>query len=568
MELETAIAFTDKLVLAQTGSHLNDLQQALLRASWSWERQSYDQIADAYGYSATYLKHDVGPKFWKLLSGVLQEKVTKTSFRAAIERRYQDSEPVAESVATPTAIAQIPSLRQDWGDAVDVSQFYGREAELAQLEQWIGVERCRLVAILGLGGMGKTALSVKLAQRLIETAQFDLLIWRSLRNAPSLQDWLTDCLRVISPSDLPDSAEAKLGLLLSHLRSRRCLLVLDNAEAQPDPGYSQLWQQVGETVHQSCLVLTSREKPRPVALLEGATLPVRSLMLSGLSNAAGRELVNLKGSFQGGHEEWQQLIQGYSGNPLALKLISTLIQTLFDGQIGDFLQQGTFALGSVRELIAQQFERLSNAQKTVLTGLAISREPVSFAALRSELFTLSPSHLIELMEALEHQSWIERHGALFTLQPVILEYVNDRLIQQVSQEIRTSAPQTLKNYALLRANAKDYIRDAQSRLILQPILDLLQLESSDSFTIFWSALSQLRHKSTSAVGYAGGNLLNLLLQIQPELRACDLSHLILWQANFQNISLQDVNFSGSDLSHSRFTDTFGIVFTVAFSPDG
>ncbi len=565
MELETAIAFTDALVFAQTGEHLNDLQQALLRASWSWERQSYDQIADHYGYSATYLKHDVGPKLWKLLSEVLQEKVTKTSFRAAIERHYQ----AAESAPTPSTVlepaVQLSALTQDWGEAIDVSHFYGREAELAQLEQWIGTERCRLVSILGRGGMGKTALSVKLAQRLMESAQFERLIWRSLRNSLSLPDWLTDCLQVITRVELPETTEAKLRLLLANLRSQRCLLVLDNAETViADQAYNQLWQQLGETPHQSCLLLTSREKPHPVALLEGETLPVRSMSLSGLSSAAGQTLVQLKGTFVGTQAEWQQLIQGYSGNPLALKLISTTIQTLFDGNISEFLQQGTLALGTVRELIAQQFNQLNDAQKTVLTSLTISREPVSFAALRSEVI-LSPSQLIELLEALEHQSWIERQGALFSLQPVIMEYVTDQLVEQVSQEIRAATPETLKCHALLRAAAKDYIRKIQSQLILQPILAQLQ---PDVPTILWQVLSKLRHKSASEVGYAGGNLLNLLLQVQPELQDCDLSNLVLWQANLQNATLQNVNLSGSDLSNSSFTETFGIVFTVAFSADG
>ena len=576
MELETAIVFTDALVFAQTGGHLNDLQQALLRASWSWDRQSYDQIADQYGYSATYLKHDVGPKLWKLLSEVLQEKVTKTSFRAAIERQYQATDLAAAPLAplidsgSSSELSSAPTRRQDWGEAIDVSHFYGREAELTQLDQWIGSERCRLVAILGMGGMGKTTLSVKLARQLIDVEQFELLIWRSLRNAPSIQDWLTDTLQVITGSELPESLEAKLGLLLANLRSRRCLLVLDNAETvlQSDPGYSQLLQQVGETAHQSCLLLTSREKPRPVALLEGATLPVRSLSLGGLSNDAGQALVQLKGDFQATPPEWQQLIQGYSGNPLALKLISTTIQTLFDSKVGDFLQQGTLALGTVRELIAQQFNQLSNAQKDILTSLAISREPVSFAALRSELFTLSPAKLIELLERLEHQSWIERYGALFSLQPVIMEYVSDWLIAQVSQEIQASTPKLLKTHALLRVAAKDYIRTTQSQLILQPILNRIESDSADLLPILWQFLSQLRHKSASEVGYAGGNLLNLLLQIQPELQGYDLSHLILWQANLQNTTLQNVDFSGSDLSYSSFTDTFGIVFTVAYSPDG
>ncbi len=41
--------------------------------------------------------------------------------------------------------------RVDWGDALDVPTFYGREGELATLTQWIVQERCRVVSVLGMG---------------------------------------------------------------------------------------------------------------------------------------------------------------------------------------------------------------------------------------------------------------------------------------------------------------------------------------------------------------------------------------------------------------------------------
>ncbi|NET53548.1 MAG: hypothetical protein F6K09_34340, partial [Merismopedia sp. SIO2A8] len=69
--------------------------------------------------------------------------------------------------------------RQDWGEATSVRVFYGRTAELYTLEKWLLEDGCRLVTILGMGGMGKTTLSVKLAEQLQD--KFDYVIWRSLR---------------------------------------------------------------------------------------------------------------------------------------------------------------------------------------------------------------------------------------------------------------------------------------------------------------------------------------------------------------------------------------------------
>jgi hypothetical protein len=52
---------------------------------------------------------------------------------------------------------------EDWGEAPDTAEFVGRVDELALLRRWILEERCRLVAVLGVGGVAKTSLAAKLA---------------------------------------------------------------------------------------------------------------------------------------------------------------------------------------------------------------------------------------------------------------------------------------------------------------------------------------------------------------------------------------------------------------------
>ncbi|RIK33516.1 MAG: hypothetical protein DCC55_34775, partial [Chloroflexi bacterium] len=58
-----------------------------------------------------------------------------------------------DAFATPARLAP-PASTRDWGDAPDVSGFCGREAELARLHHWLVDERCRLVTVVGMGGMG------------------------------------------------------------------------------------------------------------------------------------------------------------------------------------------------------------------------------------------------------------------------------------------------------------------------------------------------------------------------------------------------------------------------------
>lgn len=161
-------------------------------------------------------------------------------------------------------------------------------------------DRCRVVVITGMGGMGKTYLSVKLAEQVQD--QFEYIIWRSLRNAPNLQQILTSCLQFFMETDSTDIAatvEAKMSHLIQFFREHRCLLVIDNVETilqgeiytgfyeKGYENYGEFFKLIGECRHQSCLIMTTREKPKEISLMQGETLPVRCLSLHGVSTSAG-----------------------------------------------------------------------------------------------------------------------------------------------------------------------------------------------------------------------------------------------------------------------------------------
>src|SRR4051812_29655817 len=85
---------------------------------------------------------------------------------------------VASAAPPPVEVAAAPrpasnpwaaprrARGQDWGEAPDVGTFHGRTAELSTLTSWVLAESCRLVALLGMGGLGKTTLAARLAPEL------------------------------------------------------------------------------------------------------------------------------------------------------------------------------------------------------------------------------------------------------------------------------------------------------------------------------------------------------------------------------------------------------------------
>ncbi|MBW4595515.1 MAG: caspase family protein [Brasilonema angustatum HA4187-MV1] len=474
-------------------------------------------------------------------------------------------------------------MYRDWDGAVDVSVFYGRTDELAELKRLIINERCRVVLLLGMGGTGKTALATKLAEEIED--EFDYLIWRSLRDSPPAYETLTDILKFLSNqqlTDLPSTVEGKIALVIDYLQKYRCLLVLDNVESIMQGGthageyrvgyedYGKALRRIAETRHQSCVVLTSREKSQVFASLEGKQKPVRCLQVIGLEEAAAAELLKGKG-FSGTENRWEELVGRYGGNPLALNIVSTIIIELFDGNVSNFLEEGTAVFGDIRELINQQFNRLSAIEKEIMYWLAINREPVSFPVLRSDLIsTASKSEFIDALYSLVGRSLVEKSAGLFTLQPVVMEYVTDRLIEQIVAEISNREIALFNSHALLKAQAKYYIRESQIRLILEPVtnrlVNILGNQSSLEYQLT-QILSRQRQQSPPQRGYAEGNILNMLCQLETDLRGYDFSGLTIRQAYLQGMTLRHVNLSHANFADSVFTKILGNVFSVAFCPE-
>lgn len=573
--VEEAIALVEQLL--QRG-RLTKVQEIVFRKSWAG--QTYLDIAVESDYDHGHIK-DVGCELWRSLSQALGEKVTKKNLHGVLQRAAQQQKSTSNSANLDF---QPVTNYTDWGEAIDVSQFYGRTTELATLSQWILRERCRVVTLLGMGGIGKTALSVKLAEML--QGEFEYVIWRSLRHAPAFSDKLTECIKILAHQQvttLPASAHEQITCLIEYLRKSRCLLILDNFDTLLPQGkrtgsyrqgyepYGELLWRLGETQHQSCVLITSREKAAEIAALEGDQLPVRTLALSGLEVAAGQTILTLKG-LSGSEDETSQLVERYCGNPLALKIAATSIRDLHEGNIVSFLTEGTTIFQGIGNLLDQQFQRLSTLEQQIMYWLAIHREKVSPAQLQTALTPALPKpKLIEALETLRWRSLIECNPVGFTQQPVVMEYVTDCLIEQVCQEIVTESPQYLLTHALMQAQAKDYIRDSQINLIVRSVLTQLKIKLGSVHQLehqLGRLIRKLQSEPIDTVGYGGGNLLNLLAHLETDLTGYDFSHLKFRECDLRDLNLHRVNFTQTTLQDCAFAATFGGITSVAFSPDG
>jgi len=102
IETNAILEFAEDLIHQKTETYFSELQRCILTDALQKERKTYDQIAEDCGYSSRYVKQDVAPKLWLLISQSVGEKVNKSNVRAALEAAMRN-----QGAKSPT-YAELP----------------------------------------------------------------------------------------------------------------------------------------------------------------------------------------------------------------------------------------------------------------------------------------------------------------------------------------------------------------------------------------------------------------------------------------------------------------------------
>jgi len=333
------------------------------------------------------------------------------------------------------------------------TSFVGRDRELEEIKGLLSA--ARLLTLVGMGGLGKTRLSLQIAAEQIH--DFPDGVW-FIDLAPISDPALivSEAAQVLGVREEPD--RPMLQTLCSHLKGKRALLILDNCEHVVKAS-AQMANAILKTAPHVHILASSREALHapgeqcyPVLPLP---VPRRDDDLEALARStAVRLFVERVQQHKPGFELTEreapavaELVARLEGIPLALELAAARIRVLSVADINTRLHDryklltgGSRVLQqrqqTLRALVDWSYELLTTEEQIVLDRLGVFVGGFDLAAAEAVcgLEPLAAADVLDLLQSLIEKSLVmleERDdGARYLMLDTIREYAREKLAQR------------------------------------------------------------------------------------------------------------------------------------------
>jgi hypothetical protein len=288
--------------------------------------------------------------------------------------------PIPEMISPSRPASQLPGK--------SYRELVGRDARLGEMMAALRDPAGKwIVAVDGIGGIGKTALARESAERCLTEHLFDMVVWERASNEEEIRkgnipmtfETALDAIgRKLGAPDVTHLKGAeKEARVRALLRKQRVLVVLDNLETAREP-QNDIARQLRALLGPSKALLTSRHR------FQGEFYTIH---LSGLDEDGALSFTRQEAKEKGIHQvaaadpsELKQIFRATGGSPLALKLVVGQLDYLPLDKVLDQLSDVRAPEGKADEddyfhfyrfIFLPSWRLLSDSGKNLLISMAI-----------------------------------------------------------------------------------------------------------------------------------------------------------------------------------------------------
>ncbi len=396
------------------------------------------------------------------------------------------------------ALERLPSLHQQEQPSGVLNlpgrntSFVGRQLELSEVAELLGHDECRLLSLVGVGGVGKTRLALQVAHEKLEEGGFaDGVVFVPLEAVTDAAS-ITALVAVALGLDLSGEEDA-VSVVVRFLSGKRLLLVLDNFERLLE-GTPFVRELIVNCPHLKVLV-TTRERLNLevewVFEVEGLAYPeeARSLERAAYFDAVQLFLVRAKRAqprFSLTPETLSavtRICRLVDGMPLALELAASWLRALPVGEVVKEMEAGTDRLEapardvserhrSVQAVFDHSWALLSEREKEGLRRLSVFR-----GGFRREAAAVVAGATLPLLARLVEKSLLHMSSeGRYDRHPLLAQYTREKLAELPEERKETE-----------QRHGASYLRFVRE---LEP--DLGTLARKEAFRVFLEELANIR----------------------------------------------------------------------------
>jgi predicted ATPase/class 3 adenylate cyclase len=361
-----------------------------------------------------------------------------------------------------------------------LTPFLGRQAELAEIAQQLQTPGCRLVTLMGPGGIGKTRLAIQAAAEQVEAFSYGVyFVPLAVLSEPNL---ILPAIADTIGLALHGREEAK-AQLLTFLRDKSLLLVLDNFEHLI--AGSNVITELLEQAPDLKILVTSRVRLnlRGEWLLEVNGLRVPSTDLTDPAHEWSvvelfvQSARSVQPRFRPGAADWPAIVRIcrlVEGIPLAIELAATWIRVLSCREIAqeieanlDFLTASARDVPerhrSLRTVFDYSWQLLSPAEQRLVRKLAVFR-----GGFRREAAVQVAQASLALLSALADKSLLFRNASgRYEMHEVWRHYLSQKLADAPQDSARVQEAHASYYLEFLQGQAVGLLGEKQKEALAE-----------------------------------------------------------------------------------------------------